>query len=85
MLYKLRFPLIVMALATCAACQTHDRRMYSNSRRPEKNVRVPNPWAPSTSKAADEATASAVGAPLGPANTPNSATPGSPPPPLAPQ
>lgn len=48
--------LIVTAVVVCAGCQTHDRRIYSI--RKDKNLHTPDPWAPSTTKAADEATSS---------------------------
>ncbi len=73
----LRFPLVLVLLAACAGCQTHDRRIYSTRR--DKNLHAPSPWAPSTTKAADEATSSAVGAPLEPANSANPVEPGTPP------
>jgi hypothetical protein len=52
----LRSSLAIVAIAACAGCQTHDRRMYSIHR--EKNLHTPDPWAPSTTAAANEATAS---------------------------
>jgi len=58
--HALRSSLAVLAIAACAGCQTPDRRMYSIHR--DKNLHTPNPWAPSTTKAADDATA-ALGLP----------------------
>jgi hypothetical protein len=52
----LRSSLAIVAIAACAGCQTQDRRMYSIHR--EKNLHTPDPWAPSTTAAANEATAS---------------------------
>jgi hypothetical protein len=43
-------------MVVCAGCETHDRRIYSL--RNDKDLHTPNPWAPSTTKAADEATSS---------------------------
>ena len=54
--HALRSSLAIVAIAACAGCQTHDRRMYSIHR--EKNLHTPDPWAPSTTKAAEDATAS---------------------------
>jgi hypothetical protein len=48
--------LIVTALVVCAGCETHDRHIYSL--RKDKDLHTPDPWAPSTTKAADEATSS---------------------------
>ena len=48
--------LVLIALVVCAGCETHDRHMYSL--RKDKNLHTPDPWAPSTTKAADEATSS---------------------------
>ena len=48
--------LIAVAVVVCAGCQTHERRMYSL--RKDKDLHTPDPWAPSTTKAADEATSS---------------------------
>jgi len=67
----LRSSLAIVAIAACVGCQTHDRRMYSIHR--DKNLHVPDPWAPSTTKAADDATA-ALGLP------PDAGAPGGPPP-----
>jgi hypothetical protein len=58
--HALRSSLAIVAIAACVGCQTPDRRMYSIHR--DKNLHTPDPWAPSTSKAADEATA-ALGLP----------------------
>jgi hypothetical protein len=46
----------IAAIAASAGCQTQDRCMYSIHR--EKNLHTPDPWAPSTTAAANEATAS---------------------------
>jgi hypothetical protein len=54
--HALRSSLAVLALAACVGCQTQDRRMYSIRR--DKNLHTPDPWAPSTTKAAEDATAS---------------------------
>jgi len=54
--HALRSSLAIVAIAACAGCQTQDRRMYSIHR--EKNLHTPDPWAPSTTKAAEDATAS---------------------------
>lgn len=54
--HALRSSLAVAAIVACAGCQTHDRRMYSTHQ--DKNLHVPNPFAPSTTKAADDATQS---------------------------
>jgi hypothetical protein len=51
----LRSSLAIVAIVACVGCQTQDRRIYTTHR--DKNLHVPNPYAPSTSKAADEATA----------------------------
>jgi hypothetical protein len=48
--------LLILAVVLCAGCQTHDRRMYTV--RKDKGLHTPDPWAPSTTKAADEATSS---------------------------
>jgi hypothetical protein len=64
--HALRSSLAILAIVACAGCQTPDRRMYSLHR--EKNLHTPDPWAPSTTKAAEDATAS-----LGP---PDSGDPG---------
>ncbi len=58
MRYAPRFSLIlvaILAITSLTACETHDRRIYTT--RKEKNLHVPDPFAPSTTKAADEATA----------------------------
>jgi hypothetical protein len=57
----LRSSLAILAIVACLGCQTHDRRIYSTRR--EKNLHTPDPFAPSTTKAADEATQSLGGAP----------------------
>ncbi|HEX4086809.1 MAG TPA: hypothetical protein VHY22_17985 [Chthoniobacteraceae bacterium] len=57
----------LLAVAVMTGCETHDRRIYST--RQDKNLHTPDPWAPSTSKAADEATSSLDGAP-GPSGAP---------------
>jgi hypothetical protein len=62
----------IVAIAALAGCQTHDRRIYSTHR--DKNLHTPNPFAPSTTKAADEAT-SPIGLPPGPPNSPTPAAP----------
>jgi hypothetical protein len=54
--HALRSSLAIVAIAACAGCQTQYREMYTVRR--DKNLHVPDPWAPSTTKAADEATAS---------------------------
>jgi hypothetical protein len=54
----LRSSLVILIIVACAGCMTHDRRIYSM--RQDKNLHTPDPWAPSTTKAADEAT-SALG------------------------
>ncbi len=54
--HALRSSLAIIAIAACAGCQTHDRSIYSIHR--EKNLHTPDPWAPSTTAAANEATAS---------------------------
>jgi hypothetical protein len=51
----------IMAVAAFSGCQTHDRRVYTG--RHDKNLHTPNPWAPSTTKAADEATSDLPPAP----------------------
>jgi hypothetical protein len=56
--HAIRSSLAIVAIAACVGCQTHDRRIYSIRR--DKNLHTPNPFAPSTTKAADEAT-SALG------------------------
>jgi len=68
----LRSSLAAVAIVACVGCQTHDRRMYSIRR--DKDLHTPNPFAPSTTKAADEATQSlgippAAGGPAAPAST----------------
>ena len=50
----------VVAVVSMSGCATHDRRMYSS--RKDKNLHVPDPFAPSTSQAAEAATSS-LGAP----------------------
>ena len=67
---------ISIAIVVCAGCQTHDRRLYSTHK--DKNLHAPSPWAPSTTKAADDATA-AMGVPPEPASSSNAVAPGSPP------
>jgi hypothetical protein len=57
----LRSSLAILAIVACLGCQTHDRRIYSIRR--DKNLHTPDPFAPSTTKAADEATAGLGGAP----------------------
>jgi hypothetical protein len=56
----LRSSLAILAIVACLGCQTHDRRIYSIRR--DKDLHVTDPFAPSTTKAADEATQS-LGAP----------------------
>ena len=63
----LRSSLAILAIVACLGCQTHDRRIYSSQR--DKNLHTPNPFAPSTTKAADEATQS-LETPSAPAATP---------------
>lgn len=62
---RFRFPLTMLAaaavLAGSAGCQTHDRRMYTM--RKDKDLHVPDPWAPTPAKAADEAAGSISTAP----------------------
>lgn len=77
--HALRSSLTIVAIAACAGCQTHDRRMYSTHQ--DKNLHTPNPWAPSTTKAADDAT-SALGLTPEPTESSNPSAPGSPPPPV---
>jgi hypothetical protein len=64
----LRSSLLLLAVAAIAAsltaCNTYDRRVYSYHQ--DKNVRVPDPFAASTSKAADEATSNLNSSPEGP-------------------
>jgi hypothetical protein len=67
----LRSSLAVIAIIACVGCETHDRRIYTIRR--DKNLHVPNPWAPSTTKAADEATAS-LGLPPDGGPSPDGAT-----------
>jgi hypothetical protein len=67
----LRSSLAVVAIVACVGCQTHDRRIYTVRR--DKNLHTPNPWAASTTKAADEATAP-IGGPPGTATVVPSAT-----------
>jgi hypothetical protein len=57
--------LVIVALLGSVGCETHDRRIYTTRR--DKNLHTPSPWSPSTTKAADEATAPAV-SPSGPAD-----------------
>jgi hypothetical protein len=73
--HALRSSLLFVAIAAIvclSSCETHDRRIYSDDQ--DKNLHTPNPWAPSTSKAADEAT-STLAMPPGPPVTPNPAAP----------
>jgi hypothetical protein len=46
--------LLILAVVLCAGCQTQNRRIYTV--RKDKGLHTPDPWAPSTTKAADEAT-----------------------------
>jgi len=62
----------VLAIVALSGCQTHDRRMYTTHR--DKNLHTPDPWAPSTAKAADDATAN-MGVPPDSGNASNSMTP----------
>jgi hypothetical protein len=71
--HALRSSLSIAAIALCAGCQTHDRRNYTTH--VDKNLHTPNPWAPSTTKAADDAT-SALGLPPEPLNSSNPSAPG---------
>jgi hypothetical protein len=64
----------IMAVTALSGCQTHDRRVYTG--RHDKNLHTPNPWAPSTSKAADEATTDL--APPGPSAVPPGPGPAAP-------
>ena len=63
-------------LTGLTGCRTHDRRIYSTH--PDKNLHTPSPWAPSTTKAADEAT-SPLGVPSQPAAASEPIVPGAPP------
>ena len=75
-------PVAFLALATVislSGCQTHDRRIYTTHK--DKNLHTPDPWAPSTTKAADDATSS-LGIPPGPAPSSNPVAPGAPPAPM---
>ncbi|MGA3171782.1 MAG: hypothetical protein ABSE62_12305 [Chthoniobacteraceae bacterium] len=77
----LRFSLIlvtVMAVASVSGCATHDRRIYST--RKDKNLHVPDPFAPSTTQAAEAATSS-LGPPPDASDSmgPSDAAPSSPP------
>ncbi len=69
-------PIVAIAavgfLACLTGCQTHDRRIYSTHA--DKNLHTPSPWAPSTTKAADDATSS-LGIPPEPAAASDSMTP----------
>jgi hypothetical protein len=69
--------LLALAVVLCAGCQTHDRRIYTT--RQDKGLHTPDPWAPSTTKAADEATTSIQGdqSPTD-ATAPDSSTPPAP-------
>jgi hypothetical protein len=71
----LRSSLAVVAIVACVGCQTHDRRSYTVRR--DKNLHTPNPWAASTTRAADEATAP-IGGPPGTATVVPSANPTTP-------
>lgn len=46
--------LVILAVVVCAGCQTQNRRIYTV--RKDKGLHTPDPWAPSTNKAAEEAT-----------------------------
>ena len=71
--YALRSSLAALvAVAVMTGCQTHDRRIYTTH--PDKNLHTPSPWAPSTTKAADDATSS-LGIPTQPAGASDSAAP----------
>jgi hypothetical protein len=75
----LRSSLAILAIVACIGCQTPDRRMYSIHR--DKNLHTPNPWAPSTTKAAEDATAS-LGLPpdsMDSTDSPDSTGPAAPP------
>jgi hypothetical protein len=74
--HALRSSLAIVAIAACAGCQTHDRRIYTTHK--DKNLHSPNPFAPSTTKAADDATSS-LAIPPEPADSSNPVAPGSPP------
>jgi hypothetical protein len=73
--HALRSSLAIVAIVACVGCQTHDRRMYSMHK--DKNLHTPDPWAPSTTKAADEATSS-LGIPPGSDQTANPTNPAPP-------
>ena len=74
--HALRSSLIpILAIICLAGCRTHDRRIYSTHA--DKNLHAPNPWAPSTTKAADEAT-SAMGISPEPVTAPTGVAPTSP-------
>ena len=67
----------LIGLTGLTGCRTHDRRVYSTHQ--DKNLHTPNPWAPSTTKAADDATA-ALGIPQEPAAASSEPLPPGPPP-----
>jgi len=66
----------IVSLAGLTGCRTHDRRIYSTH--PDKNLHTPNPWAPSTAKAAADATSS-LGIPPEPAPGSGGVPPATPP------
>jgi hypothetical protein len=70
--YALRSSLAALvAVAVMTGCQTHDRRIYTTHQ--DKNLHTPDAWAPSTTKAADDAT-SALQAPTQPIAPPGGGT-----------
>jgi len=70
----------LLAVLSLTACETQDRRIYSD--RTDKNLHTPGPWAPSTTRAADDATSSLELIP-GATNPPDTASPSAPPMPPA--